>query len=174
MPSLLSRIVCSSILHFLQPCSYLGPLAILDNVHLFTEFLASSFRCVINPFFWIFNPLHSGLSILKAVSIIFTKMEAWYFLSKTGLLCMIFTRWEAMAFKLILCSAKQVLKYMMFYIKMANKTLKLVLCYSSLCTKLHNGIHAEDWYACIQVIVSHQVKYVTEFWKINHLGTFDT
>ena len=52
---------------------------------LFTGMLARSFRCAIKPFLSIFNPLHSGLSILKTFSIIFTKMEAGYFFSKTVL-----------------------------------------------------------------------------------------
>ena len=45
---------------------------------------------------------------------------------------------------------------MMFSIKMANKPLKLVLCYSLICTKFQNGIQAEDWYACAQAIVAKQ------------------
>ena len=117
MPSLPSRIVCSSILHFLQMCTWVH--AILDNVHSLQEcYIARSLDVQLNHFFSIFNPLHSGLSILKTFSIIFTKMEAGYFLSKTVLIYMISTRWET-------------LKYMIFSIKMVSKALKLVLCYCS-------------------------------------------
>ena len=54
---------------------------------------------------------------------------------------------------------------------MANKTLKLVLCYSSLCTKLQNGIHAEDWYAYVQAIVSHQANIYQTDLNCLHTGT---
>ena len=92
---------------------------------LFTGMLVSSFIDVqSNCFFSIFNPLHSGLCILKAVSIIFTKMEAW--------------------------------------------SVKLVLCYSSLCTKL---IHTENWCACVQAIVSHQTNIYQIDLNSRHSGT---
>ena len=51
---------------------------------------------------------------------------------------------------------------------MANKTLKFVLCYSSLCTKVQNGIHAED---CVQAIVSHQANIYQTDLNSQHTGT---
>ena len=57
---------------------------------------------------------------------------------------MISTKWEAMAFPF---STKQILK---FSIKMANKTLKLILCYILLTQQILFMLSA-----CIQAIVSH-------------------
>ena len=47
--------------------------------------------------------------------------------------------------------------------------MKLVLCYSSLCTELQNGIHAEDWCAYAQATVS-QI-YQTDL-NNQYIGTY--
>ena len=51
---------------------------------------------------------------------------------------------------------------------MANETLKFALCYSSLCTKVQNGIRAED---CIQAIVSLQANIYQTDLNSQHTGT---
>ena len=59
----------------------------------------------------------------------------------------------------------------MFKIKLESKTVKLVLCYSSLCTKLQNGIHTENWCAYVQEIVSHQANVYQTDLDSHHSGT---
>ena len=54
---------------------------------------------------------------------------------------------------------------------MVSKALKLVLCYSSLCTKLQNGINTDDRYACVQAIVSHRTNIYQTDLNSQHIGT---
>jgi len=142
--SLPSRIVCSSILYLLLPCTW----AHTWQCALFTGMLARSFWCAD-----IFNPLHSGLTN----STIFTNL---IFLCIKD--CADFLQGDRQWLSNWSSAAQN---------KMASKTLKFVLCYSSLCIKLQNGFHAEDWCACIQAIVSHRANIYQTDLNSQHTGT---